>query len=424
MPIVNKRGTSTHNGNEEDMSIEDGDQDALNHMKVDKLFDPEDRSSGSTHRMSASASSNVGTLDFDEDPAEGYLEGSEDDLEDEDEDEDLEATFVTSEDELDNNNGVTPLESDAMDDDWDTPPPDAQIENSENDIAEDEAGEEPEPEEPEEPEVAAEFDDLSPAADSMPLLDVDEVPDSDTEVAFATLGASLMVIKGPRIIATMTEPRAKLKDRSDVYMTDAFQQVTASQLQELGLRRGLKSMGFALASVKLAKDSVVQAQVQLQTKKTTAAVRNLAATKHAVLKQCMAIAAVGINRRQFAGIPNELRSSLEQELAVAGVKNGKRMVARAFAAFGPAYAKSIIEMAAKLSEMPEESRNGIVEALDMTSELEDTPAEELGSAEDEDSDDEEFMDAPVTASTRPKIKQGQYSAEASAILKGSRPLFS
>ncbi len=114
------------------------------------------------------------------------------------------------------------------------------------------------------------------------------------------------------------------------------------------------------------------------------------------------------------------------------------MLQRAFAAYGPSYAKSIVELANKIAAMPQESRDGYVAALDLTSEdMEEEGELPIGSEvqadgadyHDED-DDTEFVDDTVHATlatagtrTKPVVASGKYSVGASAVLNGDAMLF-
>jgi len=316
------------------------------------------------------------------------------------------------------------------DEDWDPTP----SEDSEDDIEEmaeedEESGEggvEIEDVENEPEEAAASDEDLS-------ILDVDETPDHEVEdVAFATAGTRLMVIKANRIIASMTGRMAVKAGRNDLYLTDQFQQVTAMQLKQHGLRKGLKSMGFALAKVNLAKQSVLKAQVAKEVHKTTAAVRRVASEKDKAFEQSLAIASVGLNRNMFKDQSNELRAHLEAEFRRFGFSGAKRILAHAFAEHGPAYAKQVIELAKKIAAMPEEVRDGYVEALDMNTGVMDEPDEDMvpvGAETDEEMEDD--FGEPIEASlSRPghvlkasAVTSGKFSVTANEILNGTRRLF-
>lgn len=498
MPILNKAqtkrkvsaSTSTHKGNEVDL-LEDESGDAVdNNMSVDTLIDPEDFTGGRTHYSNSDAShptfaskkkkvkaadsscddggtplnpgtNNVGTIDNLTDPDQGYIGATDMDDVDPDEDDDVDfgaadpdasdpeddedqftgmdpddGTTTASGSDLQNNMGVSPLEaSDDEDDDWDAAPTGDDDEDLEDDLAEEDEesgnGGVAIEDVADEPEEASSDEDVS-------ILDVDETPDADVEdVAFATAGTRLLAIKANRIIASMTGRMAISAGRNDVYLTDQFQEVTAMQLKAMGLRKGLKSMGFALAKVSMAKQSVLKAQVQKEVHKTTAAVRKVNAEKEKAFEQSLAIASVGINRNMFKHAENPLKAHLEGEFRRLNIRGAGRILAHAFAEHGPAYAKSVIELAKKISAMPEEVRDSYVDALDMDTGVVDTPDEDVipigAEAEDEFDDDvdQDFGGGTVEAAlarpgTRIQVSaaaSGKYSVTANEILNGKRPLF-
>lgn len=496
MPILNKAqtkrkvsaSTSTHKGNEVDLLDDESGSAVGNNMSVDTLIDPEDYTGGATHysndemghptfasskkkKVKANenadgcdggstlnpGSNNVGTIDNDVDPDQGYI-GATDldniDLDDDDavdfgaadpdqsdpeEDDDQftgvdpdNGTTVASDVDLQNNMGVSTLEASEEDEDWDAAPAGDDDEDLEDDLAEEDeesgnggvAIEDVE----DEPEEASTDEDVS-------ILDVDETPDSDIEdVAFATAGTRLLAIKANRIIASMTGRMAIAAGRNDVYLTDQFQEVTAMQLKQMGLRKGLKSMGFALAKVTLAKQSVLKAQVQKEVHKTTAAVRKVNAEKEKAFEQSLAIASVGINRSLFKNAENPLKAHLEGEFRRLGIRGAGRILAHAFAEHGPAYAKQVIELAKKISAMPEEVRDSYVDALDMDTGVVDEPEEDVIPIGADEMDDDEMEDGYVetveAALARPGTRiqasaaaNGKYSVTANQILNGEIPLF-
>jgi hypothetical protein len=429
---VKTKAGSTHDGNGGDVAIPNADQDLENNMFADTLIDPEDMTGGSTHSMTASKKrvkadadciqQNVGTLPNDSEPAKGYLENaSEEDFEVDDDEMDEDEVAAGLDPALTNNNSSTPLEADAEDADWDAPISNAEddIEEGEGAIADDAQVEVEEPEE------------MASGDEEMSLMDIDEVPDEDTNVAFATLGTRVMVIRANRIIATMTAKTAASLGRDDVYLTDQFQEVTAMEIGKQGLRKGLRSMGFIEAKVNVAKRKAVNARVALLVTKQTAAVRKVAQVNAAAMEQAMAIAAVGINRKFFQGAKNELRDALEAAMVQAGVRNAGRILTTAFAEAGPAYAKQICELATKLSMMPKETRAGFVAALDMTSgDMEDDAdtipvgEESMDGTEEDDVMPATMATAGVTLrKTGNTVRSGMLSVEASARLAGDLPMF-
>jgi len=281
------------------------------------------------------------------------------------------------------------------------------------------------------------------------ILDLDETDDTEVEsCVFASVGSRLLVLKGSRVIASMGRKQAMKAKCEDVYMSDNFQDVTAATMQRAGIRAGLKSMGFVLSTINVAKSNVINKRVDARVQKTTAAVRQVAAAKDKSMEQCLAIASVGINRRYFKDQPNELAASLIANLQQCGIRNATKVVNAAFATHGISYAKSIVTLASKLAAMPEATRTQFAAALDLIddsgdfveSEVED---EEIGDApdlhadaegfdEETDFDEvEQFLPASITASlaqpgnTRVSGGYGRAqgtSLEAHAILSGAAPL--
>jgi hypothetical protein len=480
MPIVKRKkvmaaekSTSTHGGNGEPVSIEEqSDTDLENNMSVDKLMDPEDFTGGSTHtsvlaasttksvtakgkgKVKASETTNVGTIDQDIDPASGYLEnaGELDDDEDEISDEEIAAAFGGPGEDatLENNNAPQEIEAaDGEDDDWDPAPEGDEGEDDDTaevdfdapaDIETDAEGDiEDEAEMEDEGDVVVEEpEDKAPKGEALAIVDIDETADDDIDgVNFAAAGTRLLVIKANRVIATMTAAMAKKTDRTSVYLSDQFQQVTAMEMTNKGLRKGLKSMGFALATVDVTASHVVNARVKTEANKLTAAVRKVHATKQEALNQSLTIAAVGLNRKMFKE-ENPLKAHIEQELTQAGVTGAGKMLHKAFASHGPLYAKQIIELAQKIAAMPQEMRDSYVTALDLTSEDMDVPtddvvpvgSDDMGMENDEDIGDFEDVSVASTLATagvarRNKVvaNTGHYSVGAMAILNGDQPLF-
>lgn len=492
MPILNKSqakrkvvaSTSLHYENETSKANDESGQAVENNMSVDLLIDPEDYdAAGSTHfpneesahpvlagkRVAKAVKAaeledpdaggstvdpttkNVGTIPNDVDPDAGYIGASEEDEEDdtdEPEGDDPDADFGVDEeedepeveeasvsgDELQNNMSVNPLEAaeDGGEDDpdWDAAPDAEDEDDLDSDDDDDDAGDEVAEELPVEPE------DLPAGEEDLSILDIDETPDDATDdVMFATAGTRLMAIKGARIIATMTGRMAVNSGRNDVYLTDQFQEVTAMQISEKGLRRGLKSMGFRLQTISLAKQSVLKAQVQKEVHKTTAAMRKVQAGNTQAFEQSLAIASVGINRNMFKGQPNALRAHLEGEFRRIGIHGARRILAHAFAEYGPAYAKQVVELAHKISAMPEQVRDGYVDALDLNSEVMDEPEEDvipIGAVDEdfEDDIDDSFGESIHASLARPGTvvkasvaASGKYSVNANAMLNGTKSLF-
>jgi AraC-like DNA-binding protein len=218
---------------------------------------------------------------------------------------------------------------------------------------------------------------------------------------------------------------------SDLYLSEQFQDVVSASMQAKGLRKGLVQSGFVLAKVKLAAASkatakAVQAKVEAQVNQKMQAL----ARKDQAMEQCLAIAAVGINRRFFKNTDNELKASLETEFQRLGVRGAGNVIRAMFAQHGVSYAKAILTLANKISAMPEDVRNQYAEALDLTND-EDFDVD-AGLDEDDEVEDDDVEEIPtsVTAAlvtparrqTAALLKAGVKTTAAMSILSGDSSL--
>ncbi|QRE00271.1 hypothetical protein [Burkholderia phage BCSR5] len=313
------------------------------------------------------------------------------------------------------------------DEDWDAPAEDA------FEVEEDEAEEEPLGLAEEVDEVENEpADNPLEAGDVMDLVDVDGTEDDADDIAFATMASArgndvVHVIHKNRIIASMTKKAAVKAGADDVYTGAQFQDVVAAEVASHGLRKGLTSMGFVMAKVNVAASTTENKRVKAKVNKLTAAVRAAEANRQQSFEQCMAIAAVGINRSYFKGYKNELKAALTENLENMGVRGASRLVAHVFQEQGVVLAKQIVELANRLVAMPEATRNAFADALDMTEDNLDEPGgfeggDEFGmeaEAEDDGFTDEfvDNIEAPNTieaALSRPAMRLQASIAESNS----------
>ena len=210
-------------------------------------------------------------------------------------------------------------------------------------------------------EVSAEFD----------LVDIDAVDDADADVAFATCGSTKLVMRANRVIAEMDEEAAQSCGVADVYLDDEFDDATLNEIQCKGLRAGLRSQGFKLATVKMKASSQIAATVAQRVADYRVKAEAEKEARIASMQRCFALAAEGLNRNLFADYKNTLRASLTENLQALGIRNASKIVASAFTEHGQEYAKSLLQAATDISELPEESQAGLAAQFDMTVEADD-----------------------------------------------------
>lgn len=439
---------ATHFPNKEKVVVGDSEFEVENHQELQMLIDPEDFEAGRTHsgndiafkgarKVPTTAAlhdkelptgGKIAQIDNDVDPSAGYLEKEagmpvinnasveEEEFDDSPEFEDDEVHADADEEFLED-------EADDVNAEFeDLPEMTAEFE----DDAEMEPLEVESAEELPDPEAPAAFENESPA-EAIALVDADEVAeDSEEQCHFATVANVIHVIRSNRIIASMGAATAKRAGMSDVYLSSQFQDVVANAIETKGLRKGLVQSGFVLAKVKLSASKsaskVIEAKVQSALNKKIEAM----AKKEQALEQSLAIAAVGINRRFFKDTNNELKASLEVEFTRAGVRGASNIIRAMFAQHGVSYARSILTLANKISDLPEEIRNQYASALDLTNEDDFEPEAE---AETEEDDFEEIPASVTAALSSPArrdvgvlLKAGVKTTAALSILSGDQAL--
>lgn len=206
------------------------------------------------------------------------------------------------------------------------------------------------------------------------LVDVDCVDDdSCDDLLFACIDGTKHVIKSNRIIASMTADSAKVCGCDDVYLDDDFDEAVVSECEAKGLRAGLRAMGFTLATVKIKSNAQVKASVARATADVKAKMVKAQDKRNEVMKQALALAAVGLNRNMFKDYENTLRSEITAKFESLGVRGASRIVKAAFAEHGVDYANKLLVIANEIADLPEETRDGLAAQLDMTNE----PDEEI-----------------------------------------------
>lgn len=206
------------------------------------------------------------------------------------------------------------------------------------------------------------------------LVDVDCVDDSECDdLLFASIDGTKHVIKSNRIIASMTADSAKVCGCDDVYLDDDFDEAVVSECEAKGLRAGLRAMGFTLATVKIKSSAQLNASVARATASAKAEMIKAQDKRNEVMKQALALAAVGLNRNMFKDYENTLRSELTAKFESLGVRGASRVVKAAFAEHGIDYANKLLVIANEIADLPEETRDGLAAQLDMTNE----PDEEI-----------------------------------------------
>lgn len=200
------------------------------------------------------------------------------------------------------------------------------------------------------------------------LVDIDGIKDSEDDLVFASVGNTKMAIHANRIIATINEEAAKQLAADDIYLDDAYDEATMAEVKSVGLRAGLRRMGYTLATVTVKSSAQVKANVARLTASATAEMKAKVEARDKVMQDSLILAAVGLNRNIFKDYENTLRNELVASLQNAGVRNASRIVRAAFEKYGTDYSKKLMTIASDIADLPEETREGLASQLDMTME--------------------------------------------------------
>ena len=376
--------TTTGSDNLDPLFVEESDTTLLNHQSAgDLLIDPSDEPENLHYDVTASVDDEVLDDDLLEDMPEDGIAGIDDD--------EPEVT-ADIDDPLDDEDGLDPVAVLSEVGETDVEPKDLpeqktldtadqlnktqDQENNKTDVQRE--GKEP-TEAANKKKVKAEEHELqnnqssnsSVEVDSnleMPLVDVDNIADDVEDVMFASIDNTKIAIHSNRIIATLDNETAIKASVDDEYMSDEFDEATLAECKQKGLRAGLRSMGFTLATVKFNANKQIQAKVKAENIAFRKSQIDAFKARQSVMAQCFAIASTGLNRNAFTDFANPLRNELEAKLKIAGVRDASRIVRAAFEKCGIEYTKTLMAAAEKISELPEDSRNGLLASLDMTQE--------------------------------------------------------
>jgi len=438
-------GASTHFNVLDDVKVPGFVSRALNHQSdMELLIDPQDDDNVRTHSTSEpvfkgskrapvaaairdeerTGPLDVHGIDNDVDPSIGYLE-KESGMEV------IDVPLYAADEEFEDEDSEDELNADEDEFEADDEFVDEEVESNVDDEFVDEEVES---------NVDSEFGDLSIEADEgfedigsdgVAIADADEIADQvdSEELQFATVANAVHVIRANRILASIGLANAKRAGIADVYLTPQYQDVVVANIEEKGLRKGLVQSGFVLAKVAINASKHTATAVKARVE---AAVNNkleVLAKQQKAMDQALAIAAVGINRRFFKDVSNDLKTNLEAELVQAGVRGGQNIVRAMFAQYGVSYAKSILTLANKIAAMPEEMRNQYADALDMTEDEDYSDVDSVEADIEEDEEDFDPIPASVVAALNSPVRKsaalltaGVKSSSAMRILSGTQSL--
>lgn len=234
-----------------------------------------------------------------------------------------------------------------------------------------------------------------------PLADALELDDTDAALAFVRASGRVVAMKGHTAVASFSKKTAG--KNAFLINSDALPAAASAAVQADGLRKGLESVGFKLIRV--------PASSAMATAKAAQKVQAAADKKEADRKRefagIFALAAAGLNRGNWRGHANPLRTALESRLAALGAESPKRIAASILEEAGLQYSQTLLEISSKLSAMSASARKEMGEMLELTS--------VVATAEEDDEDEGVEASALEARLTKPALLRPSITSSASSV---------
>ena len=184
-------------------------------------------------------------------------------------------------------------------------------------------------------------------------------------------------------------------EHRDVFGHPSFMRSLANSAEANGTTVTLKDFDFSIPEVQVTEETV-QAMSQLESTLAKVEAKALA-TANESIRQCISIAAVGLNKGFWKDKPHVLKAHLYEEMRAAGVRNPSSLIDRVFAKYSDDHHRTLFEIAFDLAEKTPDTRNSLAEAVGtvnyLKAEAEDTT----------ESDDTRLEDSLIEASTKTRV---------------------
>lgn len=264
--------------------------------------------------------------------------------------------------------------------------------------------------------------------DAVPMLDIEEADDTVENLAFVMQANTLLAVKNTSVVATLSKLGAKRFGIDAHYATPAFATAMKAEVKRQGLRAALQSNGFVQKKVNLQASPVMARRLKLEHQRIKASLTASTNQATEAMEQAMAIASVGTSTGYFKAEGSQLKAALVSVLTAANVKSPEKTVSRLLAQHLPAHLETVYATATQLAAMPQDVRDHHIDSLDMIQEPAEAACHGLRSNTDDDEDgDEDYSEGvDLTASLIPARRINASADEAAAIaadiLANKRPL--
>jgi len=189
----------------------------------------------------------------------------------------------------------------------------------------------------------------------------------------------------------------------EIFDHDSYIQSIATSIDENGLDKTLEEFDFNVTTVDVDPEQLKLHETEKAVQTAKAAVMEQASTLREEMRQCLSIAAVGLNKGFWKDATHELKAALYSEMQTAGIRNPASIIDKVFASTSDEHHSTLFEVAFDLLDKPVDVRNSLAEAVGNVNY---TPvAETAGST------DEEFADKRLEQSLRTKRAEASVATD-------------
>lgn len=187
----------------------------------------------------------------------------------------------------------------------------------------------------------------------------------EKELSFGTQDRNVIAFVNNMQVASLSPEQAG-KNAEHMYKA-SFASAVAKQVESAGLKDGLTSFGFELSKISIPQKAIISKLVAKQTKVESSKLREEASEFTEKFKQCLSIAAAGLNKGFFAKEENALKRGFYDALSAVGIKSAEKLIDKVFSSNGDTYHRTLLEKAFELMDKPIEVRNSMAETVQATS---------------------------------------------------------
>lgn len=218
---------------------------------------------------------------------------------------------------------------------------------------------------------------------------------------------------GQKIVATINNVpvavlhKEKAVENAGVFNSNSFINAINFEATRNGssAQKALASFNFDFTKVKIPLPNILNTRVEAKVKECASTYETKAKTLSEDFQQCIALAAVALNKGSLKGKVNTLKASFVENLRSCGVRNPEKLVSSIFKQHSEDYHKLLIETANNFMAKSLDARNELAEMLGEVNPVDDLDEEMMDDEYEDDNILESRLErASVTAKTKPVQK--------------------